>query len=124
MLWLPKLPYIVELFKETIGENPTLLNKEGLKATLDKVEWGIPFQPEPTIWDRVTILYKDIVEGHFFYDGNKRIGFIISVIFLNKNGYFFNTSNEDVYEMTIQVAQSMKSFEEIKKWFMDHSKPI
>jgi prophage maintenance system killer protein len=52
------------------------------------------------------------------------IGFIISVIFLNKNGYFFNTSNEDVYDMTIKVAQGEKSFEEIKKWFMDHSKPI
>jgi len=124
MLWLPTLSYIVELFKHTVEEEAILLNKEGLKGTLDKLEWGIPFQPDPTIWDRVSILYKNIVEGHFFSDGNKRIGFIISVIFLNKNGYFFDTSNEEVYEITIQVAQGLKPFEEIKQWFKSNSKQI
>ena len=122
MIWLPKLSYILELFEERLGEKPFLLKKQGLKSTLDKIEWGIPFQPEPTIWDRVSILYRDIVEEHFFADGNKRIGFIISVIFLNKNGYFFDTTNDDVYEMTIQVAQGLKSFEEIKEWFEKNSR--
>lgn len=122
MIWLPKLSYILELFEERLGEKPFLLKKQGLKSTLDKIEWGIPFQPEPTIWDRVSILYRDIVEEHFFADGNKRIGFIISVIFLNKNGYFFDTTNDDVFEMTIQVAQGLKSFEEIKDWFEKNSR--
>ena len=122
MIWLPKLSYILELFEERLGEKPFLLKKQGLKSTLDKIEWGIPFQPEPTIWDRVSILYRDIVEEQFFADGNKRIGFIISVIFLNKNGYFFDTTNDDVYEMTIQVAQGLKSFEEIKEWFEKNSR--
>lgn len=122
MIWLPKLSYILELFEERLGEKPFLLKKQGLKSTLDKIEWGIPFQPEPTIWDRVSILYRDIVEEHFFADGNKRIGFIISVIFLNKNGYFFDTTNDDVFEMTIQVAQGLKSFEEIKEWFEKNSR--
>lgn len=122
MIWLPKLSYILELFEERLGEKPFLLKKQGLKSTLDKIEWGIPFQPEPTIWDRVSILYRDIVEEHFFADGNKRIGFIISVIFLNNNGYFFDTTNDDVYEMTIQVAQGLKSFEEIKEWFEKNSR--
>jgi len=121
MIWLPKLSYILELFEERLGEKPFLLKKQGLKSTLDKIEWGIPFQPEPTIWDRVSISYRDIVEEHFFADGNKRIGFIISVIFLNKNGCFFDTTNDDVYEMTIQVAQGLKSFEEIKEWFEKNS---
>lgn len=122
MIWLPKLSYILELFEERLGEKPFLLKKQELKSTLDKIEWGIPFQPEPTIWDRVSILYRDIVEEHFFADGNKRIGFIISVIFLNKNGYFFDTTNDDVFEMTIQVAQGLKSFEEIKEWFEKNSR--
>jgi len=122
MIWLPKLSYILELFEERLGEKPFLLKKQGLKSTLDKIEWGIPFQPEPTIWDRVSISYRDIVEEHFFADGNKRIGFIISVIFLNKNGYFFDTTNDDVFEMTIQVAQGLKSFEEIKEWFEKNSR--
>lgn len=100
------------------------MNQEGLKATIDKAEWGIPFHPPPTIWDRVTILYRDIVSEHFFLDGNKRIGFILAVTFLNKNGYFFETSNDDVYETTIQTAEGKKSFEVIKKWFKENSLKI
>ena len=124
MLWLPTISYILELFEERLNEKPLLLNKEGLKSTLDKVEWGIPFKPEISIWDRVAILYRDIIEEHFFADGNKRIGFLISIIFLNKNGYFFDTTNEDVYEMTIEGAQGKKTFIDIKEWFKTHSKSI
>lgn len=121
MIWLPKVSYILELFEDRLKEKPFLMNLQGLKSPLDKAEWGIPFQPKPTIWDRVSILYRDIVVEHFFADGNKRIGFIISVIFLNKNGYFFETSNDEVYQMTIEVSQGLKSFEEIKEWFKKNS---
>ena len=32
-----------------------------------------------------------------------------------------HTTNDDVFEMTIQVAQGLKSFEEIKEWFEKNS---
>ncbi|MFO8017783.1 MAG: type II toxin-antitoxin system death-on-curing family toxin [Promethearchaeia archaeon] len=124
MVWLPSVAYILEVFQECLDKKPILMNQEGLKATIDKGEWGIPFHPQPTIWDRVAILYRDIVSEHFFADGNKRIGFIIAVICLNKNGYFFETSNDDVYEVTIQTAKGKKTFEDIKKWFKTNSLPI
>jgi len=124
MLWLPELSYLLELFEERLKEKPVVINHQGLKATLDIVQWGMPFHPKPTIWDRVTILYRNLVEEHYFMDGNKRIGFIISVIFLNKNGYFFDTTNDDVYKMTMQVAQRLKTYEEILDWFKRNSKKI
>lgn len=123
MIWIPTIEYILNLFKEKIGKS-ILMNNAGLKATLDKVQWGIPFQPEPTIWDRVTILYKSIVEEHFFTDGNKRIGLLLAFIFLNNNGYDFITSNDDAYEITLEVAQDLKTYEEIKVWFKSNSKKI
>jgi len=39
-------------------------------STLDKVRWGIPFQNVLTIWDQVTILYKEIVENHKYFNDN------------------------------------------------------
>lgn len=123
MIWIPTIEYILNIFKEKIGKS-ILMNNSGLKATLDKVQWGIPFQPEPTIWDRVTILYKSIVEEHFFADGNKRIGLLLAFIFLNNNGYDFITSNDDAYKITLEVAQGLKTYEEIKVWFKSNSKKI
>ncbi len=123
MIWIPTIEYILNIFKEKIGKS-ILMNNAGLEATLDKVQWGIPFQPEPTIWDRVTILYKSIVEEHFFADGNKRIGLLLAFIFLNNNGYDFITSNDDAYKITLEVAQGLKTYEEIKVWFKSNSKKI
>lgn len=108
----------------TLKDDPILQNSQGLKSTLDKIKWGIPFQPEPTIWDRVAIMFRDIISEHFFADGNKRIAFIISILFLNKNGYFFETTNDDVVETTIEVAKGKMEFKEIKKWFRYNSKEV
>lgn len=108
----------------TLKDDPILLNSQGLKSTLDKVKWGIPFKSPPSIWERVAILYRDIISEHFFADGNKRIAFISSLLFLNKNGYFFETTNDDVFETTMEVAKGNIEFNEVKEWFKSNSKRV
>jgi len=120
VIWVPTIVYILKVFEEFI-EKPILMHQDRLLSTLDKVQWGNPYQPNPDIWDRVTILYKEIVEGNFFHDGNKRIGFIIAYLFLDNNGYEFITSNKDAKETTLDVAQGLRSYEEIKEWFRNNS---
>jgi len=123
MVWIPDIDYILEVFEERI-EKPFLMKRSGLESTLDKVIYGIPFQPEPDIFDRATIIYKELVEAHYFADGNKRIGLLIATIFLEVNGYKFDPGNDDAYENTIQVAQGLKSYEEIKVWFEMNSEKL
>ncbi|TXT58042.1 MAG: Death-on-curing family protein [Promethearchaeota archaeon] len=120
MVWIPSIEYIEVLFKDQI-KNAHLINRQGLISTLDKVEWGIPFQGSPNIWDRVTILYKEIVENHYFSDGNKRIGSLIAYVFLVKNKFSFNPPKGTIFTMTMKLAQNQLSFEEIKKWFKKNS---
>ncbi len=97
------------------------MNRQGLISTLDKVKWGIPFQNVPTIWDQVTILYKEIVENHYYSDGNKRLGSLLAYILLYKNSYEFSPPHG---EILLIVAQGLKSFIEIKKWFQTNSRKI
>ncbi len=120
MIWIPDINYILEVFEERI-EKPFLMNRSGLEGTLDKVIWGIPYQPKPDIFDRATILYKELVTGHYFADGNKRIGLLVATIFLEVNGYKFDPGNDSAYDMTIKVAQGLKSFKEIKEWLGKNS---
>ena len=61
MVWFPSVEYIEVLIKDQ-NKSGHLMNRKGLRTTLDKVKWGIPFQDAPTIWERVTILYKEIIE--------------------------------------------------------------
>ena len=98
------------------------MNREGLISTLDKVKWGIPTQGIPNIWDQVTILYKEIIENHYFSDGNKRMGILLAYIFLSKNGYTFSPPKGEIFSTTMAVAQGLKKYEEIKNWFQKNSK--
>ncbi len=121
MAWIPSVEYIETLFEGQIKAGH-LMNRQGLISTLDKVKWGIPFQDAPTIWDKVTILYKEIIENHYFSDGNKRIGSLLVYIFLFKNGYEFSPPKGEIYRITMEVAQGLKKFDEIKEWFNKNSK--
>ena len=121
MVWIPSVEYIETLYEDQI-EVGDIINRQGLISTLDKVKWGIPFQDVPTIWEKVTILYKEIIENHYFSDGNKRIGSLLAYIFLSKNGYEFSPTKGDIYRITLEVAQGGKKFNEIKEWFKMNSK--
>lgn len=120
MIWIPTVEYVEELLKDQIKVGQ-LMNRQGLMSTLDKVRWGIPFKDAPSIWDQVTILYKEIIESHYFSDGNKRIASLLAYIFLYKNGYEFSPPEGELYRVTLDVAQGLKSFEVIKDWFKTHS---
>lgn len=123
MVWIPSVEYIEVLFEDQIKIGH-LMNRQGVISTLDKVRWGIPFQKTPTIWDQVAILYKEIVENHYFSDGNKRIGSLLVYIFLDKNGYKFFPPKGEIYRMTMNVAQGLRKFDELKEWFQKNSKKI
>ncbi|HME51495.1 MAG TPA: type II toxin-antitoxin system death-on-curing family toxin [Candidatus Lokiarchaeia archaeon] len=121
MTWYPSADYILALFEETIGTKPVLMNRQGLMTTLDKARWGIPFHEKPTLWDQVTILFKEIVENHYFMDGNKRIGILVASLFLNKNGLDFSPPSGEIFSKTMETAQCLKNLEEIKQWFKTNS---
>ena len=123
MAWIPSVEYVITLFEDQI-KTGKLMNLQGITSTLDKVKWGIPFQKTPTIWDQVTILYQEFVENHYFSDGNKRIGSLLSYIFLYRNYYEFSPPQGEILKFTLDVAQGLKSFKEIKNWFQLNSKII
>ncbi|KKN16172.1 hypothetical protein LCGC14_0978650 [marine sediment metagenome] len=123
MVWVPSVEYIEALFKNQIKAG-YLMNRHGLISTLDKVKWGMPFQDAPTIWDQVTILYKEIIENHYFSDGNKRIGSLLAYILLFKRGYEFSPIEGEIYSMTMNVAQGLIEFEKLKEWFNKNSKKV
>ena len=121
MTWIPSVEYVLALFEKVMGK-PVLMRRGNLKSTLDKVRFGIPFHDTPTIWDQVTILFREIVEYHYFHDGNKRIGILLAFIFLEKNGYEFNPPAGEVFSKTMDVSQGLLQFEKIKSWFIENSR--
>lgn len=82
---------------------------------------GIPFQGPPSLWDQATILFHDLIQGHYFVDGNKRIGLAMAFALLEKNGYEFRPEAEETYLWPMAVARGQKKAEEIRYWFRSNS---
>jgi death-on-curing protein len=71
---------------------------------------------------KTAALMHGIIKNHPFVDGNKRTAITASSIFLLRNGYKLETSNEELEQFTLKVASKDVSIEEIAGWLRHYSK--
>lgn len=68
----------------------------------------------PDIWTKAAALLHSIVTNHALVDGNKRLGWLATAVFLEINGIAISSvSNDDVYDLVIDVAASQPTVETI-----------
>ncbi|MBK5223553.1 MAG: Fic family protein [Acidimicrobiia bacterium] len=59
----------------------------------------------PTLWWKAAALLQSIVNNHALIDGNKRLGWLATAVFIEINGQSLSgASNDDVYRLVMQVA--------------------
>ena len=57
-----------------------------------------------------------LISNHAFVDGNKRIGTLIMLTFLEMNDVHLNLTNEDVEFIAMSVAKSDYKYEDVLNW--------
>ena len=68
----------------------------------------------PDIWTKAAALLQSIVTNHPLVDGNKRLGWLSTAVFLEINGIAISSAgNDDVYDLVIDVAAGNPTVEEI-----------
>jgi death-on-curing protein len=68
----------------------------------------------PDILTKAAALLQSIVNNHALIDGNKRLGWLSTAVFLEINGVkALRISNDDVYDFVIWVAATSPAIEEI-----------
>jgi death on curing protein len=68
----------------------------------------------PDIWTKAAALLHSIVRNHALVDGNKRLGWLATAVFLEINGIEISrASNDDVYDLVIDVAASQPTLDTI-----------
>lgn len=58
----------------------------------------------PTIDEKAAVLLESIVRNHPLLDGNKRLGWLAAVVFLDINGLTLNAPLDEAYDLVIGVA--------------------
>ncbi|MFT7597514.1 MAG: death-on-curing protein [Acidimicrobiales bacterium] len=68
----------------------------------------------PDIWTKAASLLQSIVGNHALIDGNKRLGWLATAVFLELNGHsVVAAQNDAVYELVMNVAANQPDLAEI-----------
>lgn len=68
----------------------------------------------PDLWTKSAALLQSILKNHALIDGNKRLGWLATAVFLELNGQTpLKLSNEVVYELVYTVAAGELAVDEI-----------
>lgn len=68
----------------------------------------------PDIWTKAAALLHSIVRNHPLVDGNKRLGWLATAVFLEINGVAASrASNSTVYDLVIDLAEHDRNIEDL-----------
>ena len=107
---------------EHFGGSDGLRSVEMLKSAI-----GMPsstFSGEylhPTIPEMAAAYLFHLVENHPFLDGNKRVGAMAALVFLDLNGFKFDATAEQFTDLVMRVASGEMLKPEVVLFFQQHS---
>lgn len=78
----------------------------------------------PTIFQKAAALFESLGQNHPFQNANKRTAFTALVIFLRYNGYRFSIDNKTAEDLTVDMVNHRRSFDDVADIIRRHSVPL
>jgi len=79
---------------------------------------------QPNIFRLAASYAFGIARKHPFVDANKRTALVVSITFLDRNGWDIVAAKEDVYFTCLHLADGSLTEEELTAWFTKHVVPL
>jgi len=106
---------LIDLARALLGDPPPIRDV-GLLGSAAARPQSAAFGHDayPDVITKAAALLQSIVNNHALVDGNKRLGWLASAVFLELNGFNASKiSNDDVYDLVIWIASTNASLEDI-----------
>ena len=75
----------------------------------------------PTVQAMAAHLAFSLIKNHPFLDGNKRIGILSMLIFLEKNGLPVTCTDDEIVSLGLGLAESSIDESDLIEWIISHS---
>lgn len=111
----PDVEDIVDLAARLLG-NPPPIRDLGLLGSAAARPAASAFGEDAyaDVWLKAAALLQSLVKNHPLVDGNKRLGWLSTAVFLDLNGVdVTRASNDEVYDFVMAVAARQQSVPEI-----------
>ena len=106
---------VLGLARRLLGDPPPIRDAGLLGSAVARPQTSLGGEDAyPTIWLKAAALLQSIVGNQALVDGNKRLGWLATAVFLELNGYNASKiSNDDVYDLVIWIASTNASLKDI-----------
>jgi len=95
-----------------------------LDSALAKPRNVFGYADQPDIFRLAASYAFGIARNHAFVDGNKRTALVVSLAFLDRNGWDIVASKENLYFTFLRLADGSLTEEELTTWFTKHAMPL
>lgn len=124
--WISKRA-VLALHEEQLAEHggsSGIRDESLLDSALAKPQNVFAYGDDPDIFRLAASHAYGIARNHAFVDGNKRTALVVSILFLNLNGWDTTASKTDEYETYFRLAEGSLSEDELTTWLTRHAVPI
>ena len=99
---------LLQLAGRLLGDPPPIRDVGLLASAVARPQTSVGgADAYPTIWGKAAALLQSIVGNHALVDGNKRLGWLATAVFLELNGASVaRATNDEVFELVMEVASS------------------
>ncbi len=118
------IEYHDDVVIKEFGGSYGVLNESALASTLDMPRQAV-FGEElyPDLSAKAGILFFLLVQNHCFLDGNKRTAMMSLIVFLKWNGYRLDATQDELFQIAIDVATSALDKDQTIEWIRGHLRP-
>ena len=78
----------------------------------------------PDLFTKAGALFESLAKNPPFIDGNKRTAVSSAALFLIKNGFSLETTQDDLYSFAISMATGAAGAQEAAEWLQEKSRPL
>ena len=106
---------LIDLTRRLLGDPPPIRDV-GLLGSAAARPQAIAFGRDayPDVITKAAALLQSIVDNHALVDGNKRLGWLATAVFLELNGHRASTiADDDVYDLVLWVASTNPTLDDI-----------
>jgi len=102
-----------EILIQKFGGSRGLRDRNQLEAALLRPQSGY----YPDTINQAAALFESLLMNHPFVDGNKRIAFAVTDVFLRLNGYRLKTRSKEAYSMILGFLKNTSlQTQDIDRW--------
>jgi death-on-curing protein len=106
---------VIELAIALLGDSPPIRDLGLLGSAVARPQTRLFGQDAyPDLWSKAAALLQSIVNNHALIDGNKRVGWLATGVFLEINGVEISgADNDNVYDLVLNIAACNLPIEQI-----------